>query len=160
MRPFRLKNFSLVSEIKQNWIRFTCVSLFHYKFHFSSLIFASNFSLRFTLVIFASKWNKAIRNSSPFFLFSFFSLFFAFFRFFRLIFVLLRFFRLIFAYFTFVFASYFWCLHRSESCEIRLFFACKRNEIFASISNFASEAKVRAHPTSMYLCTEKGIKLY
>jgi hypothetical protein len=27
------------------------------------------------------------------------------------------------------------------------FFASKRNEIFASISNFASEAKVRAHPT-------------
>jgi hypothetical protein len=26
------------------------------------------------------------------------------------------------------------------------FFASKRNEIFASISNFASEAKVRAHP--------------
>jgi hypothetical protein len=26
------------------------------------------------------------------------------------------------------------------------FFALKRNEIFASISNFASEAKVRAHP--------------
>jgi hypothetical protein len=28
-----------------------------------------------------------------------------------------------------------------------IFFASKRNEIFASISNFASEAKVRAHPT-------------
>jgi hypothetical protein len=27
------------------------------------------------------------------------------------------------------------------------FFASKRNEIFASISNFASKAKVRAHPT-------------
>jgi hypothetical protein len=26
------------------------------------------------------------------------------------------------------------------------FFASKRNKIFASISNFASEAKVRAHP--------------
>ncbi len=26
------------------------------------------------------------------------------------------------------------------------FFASKRNGIFASISNFASEAKVRAHP--------------
>jgi hypothetical protein len=31
------------------------------------------------------------------------------------------------------------------------FFASKRNEIFASISNFASEAKVRAHPNSTYL---------
>jgi hypothetical protein len=27
------------------------------------------------------------------------------------------------------------------------FFASKRSEIFTSISNFASEAKVRAHPT-------------
>jgi hypothetical protein len=27
------------------------------------------------------------------------------------------------------------------------FFTSKRNEIFASISNFASEAKVRAHPS-------------
>jgi hypothetical protein len=27
------------------------------------------------------------------------------------------------------------------------FFVSKRNEIFASISNFASEAKVRAHPS-------------
>jgi hypothetical protein len=32
-------------------------------------------------------------------------------------------------------------------CEIRLFFASKRKEILASISNFASEAKVRAHPS-------------
>jgi hypothetical protein len=36
---FALKNVSLISEIKQIWIRFTCVSLFHYKiallfFHF------------------------------------------------------------------------------------------------------------------------------
>jgi hypothetical protein len=31
------------------------------------------------------------------------------------------------------------------------FFASKRNEIFASISNFASEAKVRAHPRKNYL---------
>jgi hypothetical protein len=29
------------------------------------------------------------------------------------------------------------------------FFASKRNKIFASISNFASEAKVRAHPNPM-----------
>ncbi len=58
--------------------------------------------------------NKAKRNSSLFF--RFFHFFFAFFRFFhffkaffRLIFVSLRFFRLIFAYFTFLFASDFWC---------------------------------------------------
>jgi hypothetical protein len=65
--PFRLKIFSLISEIKRIWIRFTCVSLFHYKisllfFRFFSLIFAPNFSLRFTWVIFASKRNKAKRN--------------------------------------------------------------------------------------------------
>jgi hypothetical protein len=86
--PFRLKNFSLISEIKRIWIRFTCVSLFHYKisllfFRFFSLIFASNFSLRFTGVIFASKRNKAKRNSSLFFrFFHFFSLFITFFRYF------------------------------------------------------------------------------
>ncbi len=80
--------FSLISEIKRIWIRFTCVSLFHYKisllfFRFFSLIFASNFSLHFTWVIFASKRNKAKRNSSLFFrFFHFFSLFFAFFCFF------------------------------------------------------------------------------
>jgi hypothetical protein len=32
--------------------------------------------------------------------------------------------------------------------KLGFFFASKRNEIFASISNFASEAKVRAHPNS------------
>ena len=108
--------FSLISEIKRIWIRFTCVSLFHYRisllfFRFFLLLFASNFSLRSTLVVFASKWNKAKRNSSLFF--RFFSLFFAFFHFFSLffciIFVSLRFFRIIFAYFTFIFASDFWC---------------------------------------------------
>ncbi len=86
--------FSLISEIKRIWIHFTCVSLFHYKisllfFRFFPLIFASNFSLRFTWVIFASKRNKAKRNSSLFFLFfshffRYFSHFFAFFRFFSL----------------------------------------------------------------------------
>ncbi len=36
--------------------------MFHYfiiKLHFFSLLFASNFSLRFTLLVFTSKWNKA-----------------------------------------------------------------------------------------------------
>ncbi len=54
---FALKFFSLISEIKRIWIRFICVSLFHYKisllfFRFFSLIFASNFLLRFALVFF------------------------------------------------------------------------------------------------------------
>jgi hypothetical protein len=55
------------------------------------------------------------RSESQVYFFAFFT-FFRFFRFFplfslffRLIFVSLRFFRLIFAYFTFVFASDFWC---------------------------------------------------
>ena len=72
--------FSLISEIKRIWIGFTCVSLFHYKIsilflRFFLLIFASNFLLRFTWVIFASKRNKAKRNSSIFF--RFFFVFFA-----------------------------------------------------------------------------------
>jgi len=63
--------------MKRNGIRFTCVSLFHYKislpfFRFFSLLFASNFSLRFDSVIFASKRNEAKRK-----LRSIFSLFFA-----------------------------------------------------------------------------------
>ncbi len=43
VRLFRLKIFSLVSEIKLIWIRFTCVSLFHYKI---SLLFFCFFSLQ------------------------------------------------------------------------------------------------------------------
>ncbi len=95
--PFRKKIFSLLSEIKRIWIRFTCVSLFHYKisllfFRFFLLIFTSNFSLRFTWVIFTSKRNKAKRNSSLFF--RFFSLFFAIFLIFSLLFTFFRFFSL------------------------------------------------------------------
>jgi hypothetical protein len=152
---FALKFFSLKSEIKRNWIRFTCVSLVHYKFtsifsllfayfhlkffaslHFSnfrfeakqseakfksifplfcfisffSLFFALNFSLRFHLVIFPSKQNKGenlfASKEAKFNIFCIISL---------PNFVLgeknhsYRFFRLIFAYFTFVFASDFWC---------------------------------------------------
>jgi hypothetical protein len=106
VRPFRKKIFSLISEIKRIWIRFTCVSLFHYKisllfFPFFSLFFAFfaffrffslffvffalfrvKFSLRFDLVIFASKQNKSKRNSSLFFAFFAFFYFFRFFRFF------------------------------------------------------------------------------
>ncbi len=196
--PFCLKIFSLISEIKRIWIRFTCVSLFHYKisllfFHFFLLIFTSNFSLCFTWVIFASKRNKAKRNQVYFFaFFRFFSLFFAIFRifsqfffaFFRFkFFASLRFsnfaskrnkvkqnsslFFAFFAFFTFFrffslnfcFASIFslnFCLFylrfrfrflvfRIEVNHVKsgFFFASKRNEIFASISNFASEARWR-----------------
>jgi hypothetical protein len=99
--------------------------------------------------------NKAKRNSSIFF--CFFSLFFTFFRFFSLFFTFLCFFSL-----TFHFASIFSLNFRLFNLRFRFrflvfrievnhvksgfFFASKRNEIFASISNFASEAKVRAHP--------------
>ncbi len=147
-------------EVKQSEAKFKSIfslfftfldffSLFFTFFRFFSIIlafFALNFSLRFDLVIFASKENKAKRNSSLFFsFFRFFSLFFAFFH---SIFVSLRFFRLIFAYLPLFSRQIFGVSHRSELCEIRFFFASKGNEIFASISNFASEAKVRAHPNT------------
>ncbi len=197
------------------WIRFTCVSLFHYKisllfFRFFLLLFASNFSLRSTLVIFASKWNKAKRNASLFFcffftFFCFFSAFFAFFRIFShffaffasnillcidlvifaskwnkakrnssLFFRFFRFFSLFLSFFHFFllfslnfrFTSIFslnFCLFylhfrfrflvfHMEVNHVKsgIFFASKRNEIFTSISNFASEAKVRAHPMQDY----------
>ena len=191
--------FSLISEIKRIWICFTCVSLFHYKisllfFRFFSLIFASNFSLRFTWVIFASIFS---------FFFHFFSLFFSFFRFFSLFFAFFAlnvslhfeakqseakfksifrffhffktFFSLFFTFFAFFhffplnfrFASIFSLNFRFFYLHFRFrflvfhievnhvksgfFFASKRNKIFASISNFASEAKVRAHPTTKWI---------
>ncbi len=75
--------------------------MFHYFTSLFSLLFASNFSLRFTLVIFASKQNKAKQNSSLFFrFFLFFLTFFCFFHFFSLFFALnfsLRFDLVIFA---------------------------------------------------------------
>ncbi len=88
-------------------------SLFLLFLHFFSLFFAF-----FCFKFFASLWfsnfcfeakQSEVKFTSIFSFFSLFSLFFAFFRFFCLIFVSLRFFRLIFAYFTFVFASDFWC---------------------------------------------------
>jgi hypothetical protein len=150
--PFRLKNFSLVSEIKRIWIRFTCVSLFHYKisllfFCFFSLIFASNFLLRFDLVIFASKGNKAKRNSSLFFRFFHFFCFFCFFSlfstFFLFIFVSLKSFSLNFRFFYLPFRFRF-LVFRIEVNHVKSGFFFASN----SISNFASEAKVRAHPNS------------
>jgi hypothetical protein len=91
------------------------------------------------------------------YIFSLFSLFSLFFRFFG-------FFHFYFCFFslTFHFASIFslnfrlfylrfrfrFLVFRIEVNHVKsgFFFASKRNEIFASISNFASEAKVRAHP--------------
>ncbi len=122
------------------------------KVHF--VFFAFNFSLRFDLVIFASKRNKAKWNSSIFFrFFRFFSLFFAFcrslslFSLFSLNFGFTSIFPLNFRLFYLRFRFSF-LVFRIEVNHVKsgFFFASKRNEIFASISNFASEAKVRAHP--------------
>ncbi len=109
--------------------------------------------LRFDFVIFASKRNKVKRNSSIFF--RFFSFFFVFFRFFHFFSLNFRF-ALIF---SLNFRLYYLCFRfrllvfRIEVNHVKsgFFFASKRNEIFASISNFASEAKVRAHPTRIPL---------
>ncbi len=90
---------------------------FHMCFTISLLIFTSLFSLRFDLVIFALKRTKRSEIQVYFFVF------FAFFHFF----------------------SHFFKFFSLFSLNFR--FASKRNKIFASISNFASEAKVRAHPT-------------
>ncbi len=110
-------NFSLRSETRGKLFRFKRSKIQYFSHYFAS-------QLRFG-------WKK---NKH-------------FYRFFRLIFVSLRLFRLIFAYFTFVFASDFWCSASKWIMWNQAFFlASKRNEIFASISNFASEAKVRAHP--------------
>jgi hypothetical protein len=141
----------LWSETKRSEIQVYFFSLFFTFFAFCRFFrfFALNFSLLFDLVTFASKRNKAKRNSSLFFRFfrflNFFSLFFAFFVFFvffRLIFVSLRFFCLFYLRFRFRFL-----LFGNEVNHVKsgFSFASKRNEIFASISNFASEAKVRAH---------------
>jgi hypothetical protein len=96
--------------------------------------------------------NKAKRNSSLFFPFIRFFHFFLLFRFFSHFFALnFRFasifslnFRLFYLCFRFRFLVF-----RIEVNHMKsgfFFFASKRNEIFTSISNFASEAKVRAHP--------------
>ncbi len=115
-------------------------------------------SLRFSNFCF-----KAKRNSSLFFCcFRFFSLFFHFFFAFFTFFAFFHFFSL-----NFRFASIFslnFCLFylrfrfrflmfRIEVNHVKsgFFFASKRNEIFASTSNFASEAKVRAHPKYDYM---------
>ncbi len=100
LASFRFQFFALLHfsnfrfEVKQSEAKFKSIfSLFFAFFtffHFFSLVllfllfFALNFLLRFDLVIFAWKRNKAKQNLS-------------------------RFFRLIFTYFTFVFASDFLC---------------------------------------------------
>ncbi len=89
------------------------------------------------------------------FFFASFHFFFAFFRFFftffRLIFCFPSIFsinfRLFYLRFRFRFLVF---LIEVNHVKSGFFFASKRNKIFASISNFASEAKVRAHPRWCY----------
>jgi hypothetical protein len=114
-----------------------------------SRFFRSNFfaSLRFSTFGFKAKQSEAKFKS----IFSLFFIFFTFFRIFSLFLLNFRFasifslnFRLFYLRFRFRFLVF-----RIEVNNVKsgFFFAYKRNEIFTSISNFASEAKVRAHPT-------------
>ncbi len=149
VRPFLLKNFSLISEIERIWIRFTCVSLFHYKisllfFRLFSLIFASNFLLRFTLVIIASKWNKAKRNSSLFF--RFFLLFLLSFHF-ASIFSLN--FRLFYLRFRFRFLVF-----RIEVNHVKSGFFSLLSETKFSLQLKISLPKQMRAPTLLWLCAE------
>ncbi len=128
---------------------FSLFSLFSIFFTFL-FFFALNFSLRFDLVIFASKRNKAKRNSSLLFcLFSLFSLFFAFFSLFSLNFRFASIFSLNFRLFYLRFRLIF-LVFRIEVNHVKsgFFLLPSETKFFASISNFASEAKVRAHPSS------------
>jgi hypothetical protein len=84
------------------------------------------------------------------FLLTFFHFFFAFSAFFHCFSLNFRFasiFSLTFRFFYLRFRFRF-LVFRIEVNHVKsgFFFASKRNEIFASISNFASEVKVRAHP--------------
>ncbi len=113
--------------------------MFHYFTYLFSLIFASNFSLRFTLVIFASKRNKAKQNSSLFF--RFFSHFFTFFRFFRFfrIFLLFSLFSL-----NFCFASIFSFNFRLFYLRFRFRFLVVRievNHVKSAFFSLPSETK-------------------
>ncbi len=103
-------------------------------------------------------WNKHIKSKK---FKSIFSLFFAVFHFFAFI-VFFRFFPIFLLNFRFasIFSLNFRLFYLRDHfrfLEFRIevnhvkssfFFASKQNKIFASISNFASEAKVRAHPTT------------
>ena len=78
---FAKKNFSHRIEIKQNWIRFSCVPLFTIKFHFyffASFRFKFFASLHFSNFRFQAKQSEA-KFKSIFLLFSLFFVFFIFF---------------------------------------------------------------------------------
>ncbi len=100
MKQSEAKFKSIFSLFSLFFAIFRIFSLFFRIFCLFSHFFALHISLRFDLVILLPSEAKFK---------SIFSLFSPFFRFFSLFFVSLRFFHLIFAYFTFVFASDFWC---------------------------------------------------
>jgi hypothetical protein len=123
-------------------------SLFFAFFRFFRFTFFA--SLRFSNFCFEANQSEA-KFKSIFFrffsLFSLFSPFFAFFHFFSLNFRFALIFSLNFRLFYLRFRFRF-LVFRIEVNYVKsgFFFAPKRSEIFASISNFASESKVRAHP--------------
>jgi hypothetical protein len=136
---FAKKNFSLLCEIKRIWIRFTCVSLFHYKisllfFRLFSLTFASNFSLHFT---------RSEIQVYFFAFFHFFRYFLHFFAIFRIFFASLRFsnfcfeakqseakFKSIFSFFL-LFSLFFAFFHFFHFFSLNFRFASIFSKIFA-----------------------------
>jgi hypothetical protein len=132
--------------------------LFSLLFLFFRFFFALNFSLRFDLVIFASKQNEGenffASKEAKFNIFCIISLanlfqvkkktfvlIYSLNFCFALIFLLN--FRLFYLRFCFRFLVFRIKVNHVKS---GFFFTSKRNKIFTSISNFASEVKVRAHP--------------
>jgi hypothetical protein len=132
-----LSNFRF--EAKQSEAKFKSIFSFFFTFfaifrifRIFSFFFALNVSLHFEAKQSEAKFKSIFR------FFAFFPPFFAFFRFFSLTF------RLFYLHFRFRFLVF----HIEVNHVISgFFFASKPNKIFASISNFASEAKVRAHPS-------------
>ncbi len=151
-------------EAKQSEAKFKSIFLLFFAFFHFFLLYFGFFSLffvffrfkffatlRFSIFCFEAKRSEAKFKSmfSFFSLFSLFFVFFAFFHFFSLNFRFASIFSLNFGLFHPRFRFRF-LVFRIEVNHVKsgFFFASKPNEIFASISSFASEAKVRAHPTS------------
>ncbi len=101
---FALNFFSLISEIKWNWILFTCVSLFHYKISLLFFRFFSLISLQILASLHFSNFCFEVKQSEAKFksIFSLFLFFFAFLVFFVFLFFFV-FFLLPFAFFRFKF---------------------------------------------------------
>ncbi len=141
---FAKKNVSHLTKIKWIWIRFTCVSLFHYKI---SLLFFRSFHLFFRFKFFASLHlslgSETKRTEIQVYFFAFFR-FFCFFCFFSLFFTIFRILSHFFRFFCFKFFVSLWfsnfCFEakQSEVCFFVFFrFFCSLfslNFCFASIS--------------------------